>query len=139
MLNFWVIFKRNRLLCSPMMSIEDLQKAFLDLDFQANRIAKLKGIDPTHLSRFNERSEQVRAQLIEMGLNTSLTDSLKELCPINEQYQAPFPFGRKVLNVLSFGIHKKRFLPKRQEAYFRKEVAERSRLYQYAKGQLSID
>ncbi|MEN9291426.1 MAG: hypothetical protein RLZZ357_1270, partial [Bacteroidota bacterium] len=35
MLNFWVIFKRNRLLCSPMMSIEDLQKAFLDLDFQA--------------------------------------------------------------------------------------------------------
>ncbi len=139
MLNFWVIFKRNRLLCSPMMSIEDLQKAFLDLDFQANRIAKLQGIDPTHLTRFNERSEQVRAQLIEMGLNASLTDSLKALSPINEQFQAPFPFGRKVLNVFTFGIHKKRFLPKRQEAYFRKEVAERSRLYQYAKGQLSID
>ena len=96
MLNFWVIFKRNRLLCSPMMSIEDLQKAFLDLDFQANRIAKLKGIDPTHLSRFNERSEQVRAQLIEMGLNASLTDSLKTLSPINELYQAPFPFVHSI-------------------------------------------
>lgn len=122
-----------------MMSIEDLQKAFLDLDFQANRIAKLKGVDPEHLSRFNERSEQVRIQLLQMGLNDALTQSLVELNPIDEKFQAPFSFGRKILNVCTFGFHKKRFLPKKQEAYFRKEVAERSRLFQYAKGQLSID
>lgn len=122
-----------------MMSIEDLQKAFLDLDFQANRIAKLKGVDPEHLSRFNERSEQVRIQLLQMGLSDALTLSLVELNPIDEKFQAPFSFGRKLLNVLTFGFHKKRYLPKKQEAYFRKEVAERSRLFQYAKGQLSID
>ena len=122
-----------------MMSIEELQKAFLDLDFQANRIAKLKGIDPVHLSRFNERSEQVRLQLLQMGLSDALTLSLVELNPIDENFQAHFSFGRKILNVLTFGLHKKRYLPKKQEAYFRREVAERSRLYQYAKGQLSID
>lgn len=119
------------------MSIEELQKAFLDLDFQANRIAKLKNVDPEHLHRFNQRSEEVRTQLLQMQLNEGLNESLQALDPINENYQAAFTFGRKVLNVLSFGIHKKRYLPKKQEAYFRKEVAERSRLYQYAKGQLT--
>lgn len=119
------------------MSIEELQKAFLDLDFQANRIAKLKSVDPEHLNRFNQRSEEVRKQLLQMQLNEGLNESLQALDPINENYQAAFTFGRKVLNVLSFGIHKKRYLPKKQEAYFRKEVAERSRLYQYAKGQLT--
>jgi hypothetical protein len=122
-----------------MMSIEDLQKAFLDLDFQANRIAKLKGVDPEHLSRFNERAEQVRIQLLQMGLSDALTESLVEMNPIDEKFQPRFSFGRKMLNVFTFGIHKKRYLPKKQEAYFRKEVAERSRLFQYAKGQLSID
>ena len=122
-----------------MMSIEDLQKAFLDLDFQANRIAKLKGVDPEHLSRFNERAEQVRIQLLQMGLSDALTESLVEMNPIDEKFQPRFSFGRKMLNVLTFGIHKKRYLPKKQEAFFRKEVAERSRLFQYAKGQLSID
>ena len=122
-----------------MMSIEDLQKAFLDLDFQANRIAKLKGVDPEHLSRFNERSEQVRIQLLQMGLSDALTQSLVELNPIDEKFQAPFSIGRTLLHVFTFGFHKKRYLPKKQEAYFRKEVAERSRLFQYAKGQLSID
>jgi hypothetical protein len=37
------------------------------------------------------------------------------------------------------GQHKKRFIPKQQEIYFRKEVSERSRLYAYAKDHLSID
>jgi hypothetical protein len=122
-----------------MMSIEELQKAFLDLDFQANRIAKLKSVDPEHLHRYNQRSEEVRKQLLQMQLNDSLNESLQALEPIDENFQAAFSLGRKVLNVFSFGLHKKRYLPKKQEAYFRKEVAERSRLYQYAKGQLTID
>jgi hypothetical protein len=122
-----------------MMSIEDLEKAFLDLDFQANRIAKLKEIDPDHLHRFNQRSEEVRKQLLQMGLNESLHEALSLLAPINEQFEAPFGWGRKFLNILLLGQHKKRYLPKKQEAYFRTEVAERARLYSYAKGKISVD
>ncbi len=122
-----------------MMSIEELQKAFLDLDFQANRIAKLKGVDLEHLYRFNERSEQVRIQLLQMGLSDDLTLSLVELYPIDEKFQPSFTFGRKILNVFTFGFHKKRYIPKKQEAYFRKEVAERSRLFAYIKDHLSVD
>jgi hypothetical protein len=122
-----------------MMSIEELQKAFLDLDFQANRIAKLKGVDLEHLYRFNERSQEVRIQLLQMGLSDDLTLSLVELYPIDEKFQPSFPFGRKILNVFTFGFHKKRYIPKKQEAYFRKEVAERSRLFAYIKDHLSVD
>jgi hypothetical protein len=121
------------------MSIEELQKAFLDLDFQANRIAKLKGVNLEHLYRFNERSEQVRIQLLQMGLSDDLTLSLVELYPIDEKFQPSFTFGRKILNVFTFGFHKKRYIPKKQEAYFRKEVAERSRLFAYIKDHLSVD
>lgn len=122
-----------------MMSIEELERAFLDIDFQANRIAKSKHVDLEHLKRFNERSEQVRIQLIQMGLSDALTESLIEINPIDENFLPPFTFGRKILNVITFGFHKKRYIPKKQEAYFRNEVAEKSRLYQYAKGQLTID
>ena len=121
------------------MSIEALERAFLDLEFQANRIAKLKEIDPDHLHKFNARSEEVRLQLLQMGLHPDLHASLDTFDPIDEKYQPAFGFGRKLLNVILLGQHKKRFIPKKQEAYFRKEVAERSRLYSYAKGHLSVD
>jgi hypothetical protein len=122
-----------------MMTIEALERAFLDLEFQANRIAKLKEIDPDHLHKFNARSEEVRQQLLQMGLHPDLHASLDAFDPIDENYQPAFGFGRKLLNVILLGQHKKRFIPKKQEAYFRKEVAERSRLYSYAKGHLSVD
>jgi hypothetical protein len=122
-----------------MMTIEALERAFLDLEFQANRIAKLKEIDPDHLHKFNARSEEVRQQLLQMGLHPDLHASLNAFDPIDENYQPAFGFGRKLLNILLLGQHKKRFLPKRQEAYFRKEVSERQRLYNYAKDHLSVD
>lgn len=121
------------------MTIEELERAFLDLEFQANRIAKLKQIDPDHLHKFNARSEQVRNQLLEMGLRSDLHQSLAQRTPIDEKFLPSYNWGKKILNVLLLGQHKKRFLPKKIEAYFRKEVAERSRLYTYAKGHLTVD
>jgi len=122
-----------------MMSIEELERAFLDIDFQANRIAKLKHVDAEHLRRFNMRSEEIRQQLMQMGLHPDLHQSLEEKRPIDEHFQPTYRLGKKILNVLLLGQHKKRYIPKQQEIYFRKEVAERSRLYAYAKDHLSID
>ena len=122
-----------------MMTIEELERAFLDLEFQANRIAKLKEVDTDHLHKFNERSEQVRKQLLQMGLRPDLHQSLEARTPIDENYLPAYNWGKKILNVLLLGQHKKRFLPKKQEAYFRKEVAERNRLYSYAKDHLTVD
>ena len=121
------------------MTIEDLERAFLDLEFQANRIAKLKEVDADHLHKFNTRSEQVRHQLLKMGLRPDLHQSLAETKPIDENFLPAYNLGKKILNVLLVGQHKKRYIPKQQEVYFRKEVAERNRLYSYAKGHLSVD
>lgn len=122
-----------------MMSIEELEKAFLDIDFQANRIAKSKQIEPEHLQRFNVRSEEIRQQLLQMGLHPDLHQSLEERTPIDENFQPPYRWTKKLLNILLFGQHKKRYIPKQQALYFRTEVAERNRLYAYAKGHLSVD
>ena len=59
------------------MTIEELERAFLDIDFQANRIAKLKELDPEHLHKFNMRSEEIRQQLLHMGLHPDLHKVLK--------------------------------------------------------------
>jgi hypothetical protein len=122
-----------------MMTIEELERAFLDLEFQANRIAKLKEVDADHLHKFNERSEQVRKQLLQMGLRPDLHQSLEARTPIDENYLPAYNWGKKILNVLLLGQHKKRFLPKKQEAYFRKEVVESNRLYSYVKDHLTVD
>lgn len=122
-----------------MMSIEELERAFLDIDFQANRIAKLKELNPEHLHKFNVRSEEIRQQLMQMGLHPDLHQSLEEKRPIDEHFQPTYRLGKKILNVLLLGQHKKRYIPKQQEIYFRKEVAERSLLYAYAKDHLSVD
>jgi hypothetical protein len=122
-----------------MMTIEELERAFLDIDFQANRIAKLKELDPEHLHKFNMRSEEIRQQLLHMGLHPDLHISLEERAPIDKNYLPAYGLGKKILNILLLGQHKKRFIPKQQEIYFRNEVAERSRLYAYAKDHLSTD
>jgi hypothetical protein len=74
-----------------------------------------------------------------MGLHPDLHQSLEQRAPIDENYLPAYNWVKKILNVLLLGQHKKRFLPKKQEAYFRREVAERSRLYTYAKGHLTVD
>jgi hypothetical protein len=48
-----------------------------------------------------------------MGLSDDLTLSLVELYPIDEKFQPSFTFGRKILNVFTFGFHKKRYIPKK--------------------------
>jgi len=121
------------------MGIEELERAFLDIDFQANRIAKLKEVDPEHLHKFNQRSEQIRQQLLQMGLHPDLHESLANKSPIDEQFKPKYNWAKKFWNILLLGQHKKRYIPRQQEVYFRKEVAERSRLYAYAKGHLSVD
>ena len=121
------------------MTIEELERAFLDIDFQANRIAKLKELDPEHLHKFNMRSEEIRQQLLHIGLHPDLHISLEERAPIDKNYLPAYCLGKKILNILLLGQHKKRFIPKQQEIYFRNEVAERSRLYAYAKDHLSTD
>lgn len=121
------------------MTIDELYKAFNDIEFQATRILKAKNLDRDHLSRFNERTEEIRRQLVSMRLQGAIHDTMNELKKFDEEYLPRLSFGRKVWNILLFGQHKKRFQSKGQLRYFMEEVAKRKQLFAYAKGELNED
>ena len=121
------------------MTIDELYKAFNDIEFQATRILKSKGFDRDHLSRFNQRTEEIRLQLVNMRLNGAIHDTMNELQLIDEDYLPKLSFGRKIWNILLFGQHKKRYQAKGQLRYFMEEVARRKQLFAYAKGELNVD
>jgi hypothetical protein len=64
---------------------------------------------------------------------------MNDLKEIDEAYLPKLSFGRKLLNILLFGQHKKRFQSKGQLRYFMQEVAKRKQLFAYAKGELNVD
>ena len=121
------------------MTIDELYKAFNDLDFQATRILKSKKIDLEHLHKFNERSEEIRQHLVKMRLNDNIHETMSTLERIDETYLPKLSFGRKVLNILLFGQHKKRFQTKGQLNYFMHEVSKRKQLFSFAKGELNVN
>ena len=62
------------------MTINELFKSFTDIEFQANRLMKMKVIDEQHLRQFDERSEEVRVQVLNLDLSERLlitTPSIK--------------------------------------------------------------
>ncbi|MFM1947674.1 MAG: hypothetical protein RL207_1957 [Bacteroidota bacterium] len=121
------------------MTIDELYKAFNDIEFQATRILKAKNLDRDHLSRFNDRTEEIRLQLVSMRLQGAIHDTMNELKKIDEEYLPKLSFGRKVLNILLFGQYKKRFQSKGQLRYFMEEVSKRKQLFMHAKGELNED
>lgn len=121
------------------MTIDELYKAFNDIEFQATRILKSRNLDREHLSRFNQRTEEIRRQLVSMRLQGAIHDTMNELKMIDEEYLPKLSFGRKVWNILLFGQHKKRFQTKGKLRYFMEEVSMRKQLFMYAKGELKED
>ena len=121
------------------MTIDELYKAFNDIEFQATRLLKARDLDREHLSRFNQRAEEIRQQLVSMRLNGHIHETMNDLKEIDEAYLPKLSFGRKLLNIILFGQHKKRFQSKGQLRYFMQEVAKRKQLFAYAKGELNVD
>ncbi len=121
------------------MTIDELYKAFNDIEFQATRLLKSKALDRDHLSRFNQRAEEIRRQLVSMRLQGAIHDTMTELKEIDEEFLPKLSFGRKVWNILLFGQHKKRFQAKGQLRYFMEEVSKRKQLFMHAKGELNVD
>ena len=121
------------------MTIDELYKAFNDIEFQATRILKAPSLDREHLHRFNLRAEEIRKQLVSMCLQGNIHETMSELEMIDEDFLPKLSFGRKVWNILLFGQHKKRFQAKGQLRYFTMEVSKRKQLFAYAKGELNVD
>ena len=118
------------------MTINELFKAFTDIEFQANRLMKIKLIDEQHLRQFDERSEEVRVQVLKLDLSEALNEELSELGRVDCDFMPPIHFGHKLLNVLTFGFYKKRYISKEREIYFKGEINVRRQLFHHAENQL---
>ncbi|MFM6935682.1 MAG: hypothetical protein ACKOXP_09575 [Flavobacteriales bacterium] len=122
-----------------MMTIDELYKAFNDIEFQANRLLKSKSLDQDHLRKFNLRAEEIRQQLVSMRLQDNLHETLSYMTMIDEEFLPRMSVGRKIWNILLFGQHKKRFQSKGQLRYFMDEVSKRKQLFAFAKSELNVD
>ncbi len=60
------------------MTINELFKAFTDIEFQANRLKKIKNFDDGHLQQFDVRSEEVRIEVLRLDLSEEMNEEFKD-------------------------------------------------------------
>jgi protein tyrosine/serine phosphatase len=118
------------------MTINDLFKAFTDLDFQSNRLMKAKEMDIDNLRQFDERSEQVRLQIRRLDLSISMNEEMDQLGRIDVNYYPEWNFGKKILNVLALGFYKKSHFKSKRHEYFLRAVHQRRQLFLHAENEL---
>lgn len=118
------------------MTIQDLFKAFTDLDFQSNRLMRAKEMDIENLRQFDLRSEEVRQQILRLDLSEAVNKEMNELGRIDLSFMPPWGFGRKFLNVIALGLHKKKYIKNRRQDYFLRSVHQRRKLFQHAENEL---
>jgi len=118
------------------MTINELFKAFTDIEFQANRLMKIKNFEDGHLKQFDERSEEVRIEVLRLDLSEEMNEEFNKLGRIDCDYLPIIHFGNKLLNVFTFGFYKKRFIAKERKTYFLGEINQRKKLFLHTKHQL---
>jgi hypothetical protein len=118
------------------MTINELFAAFTDIEYQANRLMKIKNFEDSHLEQFDLRSEEVRIEVLRLDLSEEMNEEFNNLGRINCQFMPKINFGHKLLNVLTFGFYKKHFISKERETYFLGEINQRKKLFLHTKHQL---
>lgn len=100
------------------MRIDDLFKQLTDIKFQADKLLKSNAADHDAVTRFAQYSEDIRHYLIEMQLSDELLLLVNDIQKIDPDFQPKCSFGVKFLGVLTFGISKKKYISRKQKAYF---------------------
>jgi len=118
------------------MTINEIFKAFTDIEYQANRLIKIRNFEDGHLQQFDIRSEEVRVEVLRLDLSEELNDEFNNLGRIDCDYMPKINFGHTFLNIFSFGFYKKRFIAKERETYFLGEINQRKKLFLHTKNQL---
>jgi len=118
------------------MTINDLFKAFTDLEYQSNRLLKSKKMDLNWLEHFDVRCEEVREQIIRLDISKVLNESMQNLQGINLDFSPDWNFGHTLTNIICLGLYKKRYIAKQREIYFRQAIDDRKKLFHFAESEL---
>jgi hypothetical protein len=113
------------------MGINELYRVFTDIDFQANRLLKTKPISTGFLIQFDTLVEEIRPEIIKMDLSSEINTSFQELRRIDIDFDPSLDFAQKMINVLVFGLYKKRVKSSKRDLYFREEILRRKLAFQH--------
>lgn len=111
------------------MTIDQLYKAINDIEFQYKRFVKTNEFDGESLVRFDIISAEICEQLISMKLSEIISEEARTIGRIDMNYLPQIGFGRKLLNMLSFGYATKRYLHKMRLVYLYEAINSRHRLF----------
>ena len=107
------------------MTIIELLNSFKDIEFQAKRMLSSKKIELDYLTQFDLRCEEIRVQILQMDLSEDINETFKKIDRIEIEYLPNFTFGEKTINILTFGLLKKRKIILKTDLYYRQEILSR--------------
>lgn len=119
------------------MTIEELFRAFTDVDFRYTRFIKTRDYERTNLEKFDALIESIRLQTLKMDLSPGINDELQKTGRLDLDFFPRVSFLRKFLGFLTFGLSKRRFIERKIHEYYLKEIHQRYLLVQSIQNHLA--
>jgi hypothetical protein len=119
------------------MTIEELFHAFTDADFQYTRFMKTKDYERIKLERYDNLIEGIRQQAIKMDLSPGINEELQTIGRMDLDYSPNLNFIRKAFGVLTFGYSKRKFISKKVNQFYLREIHQRHLVVQMIQNHLA--
>ena len=119
------------------MTIEELFHAFTDADFQYTRFIKTKDYERIKLERFDTLIEGIRQQAIKMDLSPGINEELQTIERLDLDYSPKLNFIRKATWFITFGYSKRKFISKKVNQFYLREIHQRHLMVQMIQNHLA--
>jgi hypothetical protein len=119
------------------MTIEELFQAFIDADFRYTRFIKTYDFSYEMVERYDLLIESIRLQAIKMDISPDLNEELSHLGRLDLKYIPGLSWPHKFLGFITFGLSKKRFIARKTNDYYLREIHLRHLLVQSIQNHLA--
>lgn len=122
---------------SFLMTIDQLFRAFTDIEFQYTRFIKTQSYDHESLEKYDRVFETIRLQGIKMDFSERLNQELETIGRIDLHFEPKISFLRKIGNFFTFGRSKKKYIKKSIDNYYIREIYQRNVMIQSIQSHLN--
>jgi hypothetical protein len=119
------------------MTIEELFHAFTDAEFQYTRFIKTRSYERTTLARYDNLIESIRIQGLQMDLSPGINTELANMGRLDLDYTPDISFLRKILGFITFGYSKRKFIKRKVNQFYLREIHQRHLLVQSIQNHLA--
>ncbi len=119
------------------MTIEELFHAFTDADFQYTRFIKTKDYERDKLARYDRLIEGIRQQALKMDLSPGINDEISSIGSLDLDFTPKISLVRKILGFITFGYSKRKFIQRKVNQFYLREIHQRHLLVQSIQNHLA--